>query len=65
MDRIIKEIIDDPKKIFGSTLVELGKRNKNIIFISCDTSLGSGASEFKKTFPNRHFEFGIQEQEKS
>lgn len=62
MDKIIKEIIDDPKKIFGSTLVELGKKNENIVFISCDTSLGSGASEFKKTFPNRHFEFGIQEQ---
>jgi transketolase len=53
---------DYPKTIFGETLLYLGKKNQNIIFISCDTSLGSGAREFKNKYPERHIEFGIQEQ---
>ena len=56
------EIFDYPKEIFGNTLLELGKRNKDIIFISCDTSIGTGAAKFKKLYPDRHLEFGIQEQ---
>jgi len=59
---IIKEIIESPKEVFRSVIVELGKKNKNVIFVSCDTSLGTGADEFKKTYPDRHIEFGIQEQ---
>lgn len=57
-----KEIIDYPKEVFGDTLLELGKINTNVVFISVDTSLGTGASKFKEAFPNRHIEFGIQEQ---
>lgn len=37
-----KEIFDNPRKIFSDTLVELGKENENIVFISCDSSLGAG-----------------------
>jgi len=58
----IEEQYDDPREVFGSTLVDLGKDNENIVFISCDSSLGAGAGPFNKAFPNRHFEFGIQEQ---
>ncbi len=57
-----EEQYDDPREVFGSTLVDLGKDNENIVFISCDSSLGAGAGPFNKAFPNRHFEFGIQEQ---
>ena len=57
-----EDIVDDPKKIFSDTLVYLGKKNNNIVFVSCDTSLGSGGREFKNIFPQRHIEFGIQEQ---
>ena len=55
-------VYDNPKEVFRDTLYELGKNNKNIVFISCDTSLGCGADKFKEAFPDRHFEFGIQEQ---
>lgn len=55
-------IFDDPKKILGNVLVELGKKDERIVFISCDTSLGTGADEFKNLFPQRHFDFGIAEQ---
>lgn len=57
-----KEIFDNPRKIFSDTLVELGKENENIVFISCDSSLGAGGGKFNQAFPERHFEFGIQEQ---
>ncbi len=55
-------VLDNPKDIIGKTLVELGRINEDIVFVSCDTSMGTGASQFKKEFPDRHFEFGIQEQ---
>lgn len=58
-----KEIIyDEPKKVFSKTLVELGEKDERVVFVSCDTSLGTGADEFKRKFPKRHFEFGIAEQ---
>lgn len=56
------EEYDDPRKVFGSTLVELGRKNKKIVFVSCDSSLGAGGGAFNENFPSRHFEFGIQEQ---
>jgi len=54
-------IFDDPRKVIASALVELGKINKNITYISCDSSLGASGDPFRKSFPERHFEFGIQE----
>lgn len=55
-------IYDDPRKIIASALVELGKINKNVTYISCDSSLGASGDPFRQNFPDRHFEFGIQEQ---
>jgi transketolase len=58
-----KEIIyDEPKKVLSKILVELGDKDERVVFVSCDTSLGTGADEFKKSFPKRHFDFGIAEQ---
>ncbi|MHB1347028.1 MAG: transketolase family protein [Candidatus Humimicrobiaceae bacterium] len=57
-----EEIFDEPKKILSDVLVELGKKDERVVFVSCDTSLGTGADEFKKNFPERHFDFGIAEQ---
>lgn len=57
-----EEIFDEPKKILSNVLVELGKKDERVVFVSCDTSLGTGADEFKKLFPQRHFDFGIAEQ---
>jgi transketolase len=59
---IVDEILDYPREIFSDTILELGRRNKDIIFISCDTSLGTGAKQFRELYPDRHLEFGIQEQ---
>lgn len=57
-----KIIFDEPKKVFRDTLVDLGAKDERVVFISCDTSLGTGADAFKKKFPSRHFDFGIAEQ---
>jgi len=55
-------IYDDPRKIIASVLVEMGKTNKNVTYISCDSSLGASGDPFRQNFPDRHFEFGLQEQ---
>jgi len=57
-----EEIIEDPRKIFSEALIELGIKNPDILYISCDSSLGASGAEFNMRFPERHFEFGIQEQ---
>lgn len=59
---INENIFEYPREIIGDALVELGSKNNDVVFISCDTSLGTGANKFKEKFPQRHIEFGIQEQ---
>jgi len=48
--------------MISNALVELGTKNSNVLYISCDSSLGASGGEFNKRFPQRHFEFGIAEQ---
>ncbi len=64
MDSSIKKnvVYDDPRKVIASALVELGENNKNITYISCDSSMGASGDPFRQKFPDRHFEFGIAEQ---
>jgi transketolase len=61
-NEIKQEIFEDPRKMISDALIELGSKNKNVLYISCDSSLGASGGEFHKKFPQRHFEFGIQEQ---
>ena len=56
------DIYEDARKILADALLELGTDNKNIVFISMDSSAGASGGAFKKAFPERHFEFGIAEQ---
>lgn len=63
MNRIDKtEIYDDPRKIIEKAFLDLGEENENVVYISCDSSLGAGGSSFRKRFPERHLEFGTTEQ---
>ena len=57
-----EELLEDPRKVIARALVELGKGNEDIVFVSCDSSMGASGSPFKENFPGRHFEFGIAEQ---
>lgn len=54
--------LKDPRKTFGEAVIEAAATNPDIVVLSADSSSGSGLSDFKKMFPDRHFEFGIMEQ---
>ncbi|MFH1202585.1 MAG: transketolase family protein [Candidatus Omnitrophota bacterium] len=50
------------RDIYGKTLVELGKENKDIVVLDADLSSSTRTSLFAKEFPDRFFNFGIAEQ---
>jgi transketolase len=54
--------LKDPRKTFGEAVIEAAETNQNIVVLSADSSSGSGLGDFRKKFPERHFEFGIMEQ---
>ncbi len=47
---------------FGTYLVELGQRNKNIVVLDADLSASTKTNKFATKFPNRFFNMGIAEQ---
>ncbi|MEW5760644.1 MAG: transketolase family protein [Candidatus Thermoplasmatota archaeon] len=47
---------------FGNALLELGKKNKNIIVMSADLSSSTYTNIFAKEFPERFFNTGVAEQ---
>lgn len=52
----------DPRKVFGDTLLQLGRENDRIVAVSCDSASGGGMGDFFKAFPERSVEAGISEQ---
>jgi len=57
-----KAVYENPRKVIADALVELGKKDSRVVYVSCDSSLGASGGPFNQNFPERHFEFGIQEQ---
>ncbi len=51
------------RSVYGSTLVELGKKNKNIVVLDADLSCSTQTQLFAKEFPERFFNVGIAEQD--
>jgi transketolase len=51
-----------PRDIYGKTLVEAGRQNKNIVVLDADLSSSTKTALFKKEFPDRFFNFGVAEQ---
>jgi len=50
------------RDVYGKTLVELGKQNKDIVVLDADLSSSTRTSLFAKEFPGRFFNFGVAEQ---
>lgn len=50
------------RDVYGKTLVELGKKDKNIVVCDADLSGSTRTSIFRKEFPERFFNFGVAEQ---
>lgn len=51
------------RQSFGEELLELGKKNKDIVVLDADLSAATKTSIFAKEFPNRFFDMGIAEQD--
>lgn len=47
---------------FGNFLVEIGKKNKDIIVLDADLSTSTKSSKFAKIYPERFFNMGLAEQ---
>lgn len=47
---------------YGQALIELGKKNKNIVALDADLSGSTRTAKFAKEFPQRFFNFGVAEQ---
>ena len=50
------------RDVYGKTLIELGKENKDIVVLDADLSSSTRTSLFAKEFPERFFNFGVAEQ---
>lgn len=50
------------RDVYGQTLVELGRKNKDIVVLDADLSGSTRTSLFAKEFPERFFNFGVAEQ---
>ena len=50
------------RDIYGKTLIELGRDNKDILVLDADLSGSTRTSFFAKEFPERFFNFGVAEQ---
>ena len=51
------------RSVFGKTLAELGKENKDIVVLDADLSCSTQTAIFAKEFPDRFFNCGIAEQD--
>ena len=51
----------NPRQVYGETLLELGRINKNIVVLEADLSKSTMTCLFEKEFPERFFEMGIGE----
>ena len=47
---------------FGEALVELGKKNPDIVVLTADLADSTRVKEFAETFPDRFFQVGVAEQ---
>ena len=49
------------RTVYGKTLIELGKENKDIVVLEADLGKSTMTSGFQQEFPERYFEMGIAE----
>lgn len=50
------------RDVYGQTLIELGRKNPDIIVLDADLSSSTRTGIFAKEFPERFFNFGVAEQ---
>lgn len=53
--------MQNPRQVYGETLLELGSKNKNIVVLEADLSKSTMSCLFEERYPERFFEMGIGE----
>jgi transketolase len=53
--------IQNPREVYGRTLVELGRENPNVVVLEADLGKSTMSCYFEQAFPERFFEMGIAE----
>ncbi len=53
--------LQNQRQVYGETLLELGRENKNIVVLEADLGKSTMTSLFEQEFPARFFEMGIGE----
>lgn len=53
--------MQNPRQVYGETLTELGRENKNIVVLEADLGKSTMTVLFEQAFPGRFFEMGIGE----
>ena len=56
-----KKEMFNPRKAYGETLIELGKKHPNLVVLDADLSKSTNTVMFAKKYPDRFFEMGIAE----
>ena len=51
----------NPREVYGRTLVELGRENRDIVVLEADLGKSTMSCYFEEAFPDRFFEMGIAE----
>ena len=59
MERECKSV----RSVYGKTLAEIGRENKNVVVLDADLSCSTQTQIFAKEFPERFFDIGIAEQD--
>jgi transketolase len=55
------QTLQNPREVYGRTLVELGETNPNIVVLEADLGKSTMTCYFEQRFPQRFFEMGIGE----
>ena len=61
MKKFINQGNNDTRSGFGAGLLEIGRKNKNIVALCADLTGSLKMNEFKNEFPERFFQVGIAE----
>jgi transketolase len=56
---VVEEVA--PREVYGKTLVEMGRDNKNIVVLDADVAPSTMTNHFQKAYPERFFQAGIAE----
>jgi len=53
--------IQNPREVYGRTLVEIGRENPDVVVLEADLGKSTMSCYFEQAFPERFFEMGIAE----